>query len=84
MGPAGWRDHTIYFALQETAVCACLNSWRLTGKNPGADRELRWSFVRVPATLATQAVSALLHVIILAQSVPLGARWRLIARCLGR
>jgi hypothetical protein len=28
-------------------------------------------------------MSALLHVIILPQAIPLGDRWRLIARCLG-
>jgi hypothetical protein len=83
IGLAGWRDHTIYFLLQGAAVCACLVFWKLTGKDPRADRTLRWSVSRLPATLATQALSALLHVVILVQSVPLADRWTLIARCLG-
>ncbi|HEY7376611.1 MAG TPA: MBOAT family O-acyltransferase [Polyangia bacterium] len=83
VGVAGWRDWSIYFSLQGAAVCACLLTWRLVGKDPRADRELRWSWGRLAATLATLAMSALMHVIILPQSLPLGDRWRLIARCLG-
>jgi hypothetical protein len=84
VGLGGWRDHLIYFSLQGAAVCACLIYWRLVGKAPSADRRLRWSWSRAVATVATQGLSAVLHIIILAQSVPLGERWRLIARCLGR
>jgi hypothetical protein len=83
VGPGGWRDHTIYFALQGAAVCACLGAWRLVGKAPSGDRQLRWSWSRAAATVATQGLSALLHIIILVPSVPLGERWRLIARCMG-
>jgi hypothetical protein len=83
VGVGGWRDHALYFGLQGLAVCACLALWRRTGKDPGADRGLRWSWARVPATLATQAFSAWAHVIILAQAVPLDGRFRLMARCLG-
>ena len=83
VGVGGWRDHSIYFLMQGSAVCACLLFWRLTGKDPGADRGLRWSWPRFPATLATQAMSALVHLIILPQALPLADRWRLIGRCLG-
>jgi hypothetical protein len=83
VGAGGWRDWSIYFGLQGAAVCACLITWRLVGKDSAADRELRWSWGRLAGTLATQAMSALLHVIILPQAIPLGDRWRLIARCLG-
>ena len=83
VGAGGWRDHTLYFGLQGLAVCACLALWQLTGKDSGADRALRWSWLRIPATLATQAFSAWAHIIILAQAVPLAGRFRLMARCLG-
>ena len=45
--------------------------------------ELRFSWARVLATLATQGTSALVHVVILAQAMPLAGRLGLIARCLG-
>ncbi|HVT08534.1 MAG TPA: hypothetical protein VHO67_13830 [Polyangia bacterium] len=83
VGLAGWRDHAIYFALQGAAVCACLALWQVTGKDPRADRTLRWSWTRLPATVATQAFSAWAHIVILAQGVPLLVRFRLMARCLG-
>jgi hypothetical protein len=83
VGAAGWRDHAIYFGLQGAAVCACLSFWRLARKPSSADRQLRWAWSRIPTTVATQGLSALLHVIILVQSLPLGDRFRLIARCLG-
>jgi hypothetical protein len=83
VGAPGWRDQSIYFLLQGVAVCACLVYWRLIGKPTGADRHLRWSPARLAATLATQAFSAVVHIIVLVQAVPLGDRWRLIARCLG-
>jgi hypothetical protein len=83
VGVGGWRDHALYFGLQGLAVCACLGLWQVTGKDSGSDRRLRWSWARVPATLATQAFSAWAHIIILAQAVPLGGRFRLMARCLG-
>jgi hypothetical protein len=82
VGPGGWRDQTIYFAVQGLVVCACLTFWQLTGKAPDSDRHLRWSWSRVPATVATQAMSALVHVIVLPQAVPFPDRWRLIGRCL--
>jgi hypothetical protein len=83
VGVGGWRDQSLYFLAQGAAVCGCLLFWRLIKKDPRADRELRWSWGRVPATVATQAMSALVHVIVLPQAVPLGARFRLIGRCLG-
>jgi hypothetical protein len=83
IGVAGWRDQSIYFLLQGAAVCACLGYWQLTAKDPRADRGLRWSPSRLASTVATQAFSAVVHIIVLVQSVPLGDRWRLIARCLG-
>jgi hypothetical protein len=86
VGAGGWRDHALYFGLQGLAVCACLGLWQITGKDSGADRALRWSWMRVPATVATQAFSAWAHIIVLAQAVPLVGpfgRFRLMARCLG-
>jgi hypothetical protein len=83
VGVPGWRDQSIYFLLQGVAVCACLVYWRMIGKPTGADRRLRWSPSRLVATVATQAFSAVVHIIVLVQAVPLGDRWRLIARCLG-
>ena len=83
VGVGGWRDQSIYFLLQGTAVCACLTFWKLTGKEATSDRALRWSFGRLPAMLATQALSALAHVIVLGTALSLADRWRLIARCLG-
>jgi hypothetical protein len=83
IGVAGWRDQSIYFLLQGSAVCACLVFWKVTAKDPSADRALRWSLSRGLATLATQMLSALVHVVILVQSVPLADRWKLMARCLG-
>lgn len=83
IGVAGWRDQSIYFLLQGAAVCACLACWKLTAKDPRGDRALRWSSSRVFATLATQMLSAVIHVVVLAQAVPLADRWRLMARCLG-
>ncbi len=83
VGVGGWRDHALYFGVQGLAVCGCLGLWQLTGKGSGTDRALRWSWGRVPATLATQAFSAWVHIIILAQAIPLAGRFRLMARCLG-
>jgi hypothetical protein len=39
--------------------------------------------VRVAGTAATQAASALVHVVVLAQAIPFGDRWWVMARCLG-
>jgi hypothetical protein len=83
VGAGGWRDQTAYFLLQGLAVCACLSFWRLTGKDPASDRDLRWSWVRVLGTLGTQAFSAWAHILVLAQNVPWPDRWRMMARCLG-
>lgn len=83
VGVGGWRDYSIYFLVQGAVVCACLLYWRVKGKNPASDRVVRLSWPRVGATLATQAMSALVHVIVLPQAIPLGDRWRVIGRCLG-
>jgi len=81
VGAGGWRDHTVYFLVQGLLVCGCLLVRDLRG---GADdRALRWSWPRAAGTVATQAASALAHVIILAQALPFAARFGLIARCLG-
>ena len=69
--------------LQGLGVCACLALWQRRGKDPRADRALRWSPARVLSTVATQAFSAWAHILILAPSVPLCGRLRLMARCLG-
>jgi hypothetical protein len=83
VGAGGWRDQTAYFLLQGAAVCACLWLWQLRGKDPQADRELRWSWGRVACTVATQAMSAWMHIIVLTPEVEWLDRWRLMARCLG-
>jgi hypothetical protein len=81
VGPGGWRDHTAYFLVQGLLVCGCLLVRDLRAAPD--DRALRWSWSRAAGTLATQAASALAHVIILAQALPFVARFGLIARCLG-
>jgi hypothetical protein len=83
VGEGGWRDQTAYFLIQGLAVCACLWYWRFTGKDPRADRELRWSAPRVLATLATQAFSAWVHILVLAPQLTWTERWQVMARCLG-
>ncbi|HEY0707317.1 MAG TPA: hypothetical protein VGG33_10985 [Polyangia bacterium] len=83
VGPAGWRDQTLYFLLQGAAVVACLQYWRWRGKDPAADRALRWSWGRALTTVLTQALSAWVHVIVLAPQVSLGVRLRLMLRCFG-
>jgi hypothetical protein len=83
LGAGGWRDQTAYFLLQGLAVCACLGLWQLRGKDPRADRELRWSAVRVVCTILTQAFSAWAHILVLAQNVPFPDRLRMMARCVG-
>jgi hypothetical protein len=85
VGQAGWRDESIYFLLQGIAVCACLlyGEWRGKSAAVGAPRTLRWSWARAAATAATQLASALIHVVILAQAMPIGTRFGVMARCLG-
>jgi hypothetical protein len=83
VGTAGWRDESLYFSSQALAVCGCLAAWKWSGKDPGDARSLRWSGARALATAATQAYSALAHVVILAQGIDLPTRLRLIGRCLG-
>jgi hypothetical protein len=83
LGAGGWRDQTVYFLFQGLAVCACLIYWQIIGKEPRADRDLRLSPGRLLATAATQAFSALVHVLVLAPHVEWWDRFRLIARCFG-
>jgi hypothetical protein len=83
VGPAGWRDQSIYFLLQGAAVCACLAIWDWTGRRPGKEARPRLSFGLVAAIAGTQAWSALAHVMILAHNIELGERARLVARCIG-
>jgi hypothetical protein len=83
VGAGGLRDQVAYFTLQGLAVCACLAWWRAAGKDERADRALRWSWGRALATVATQAASALAHIIVLAHQLPFADRWRVAARCLG-
>jgi hypothetical protein len=80
---AGWRDQTLYFLLQGLAVCGCLWFWRWRGKSADLDRELRWSWGRVAGAVATQALSAWLHILILTPQLDLLDRCRLMARCVG-
>jgi hypothetical protein len=56
---------------------------RRGGPDRADERTLKWSWPRAAGTVATQAASALVHVIVLAQALPFGDRFRLIARCLG-
>jgi|HubBroStandDraft_6_1064221.scaffolds.fasta_scaffold41957_2 hypothetical protein len=84
IGPAGWRDQTVYFLLQGLLVCGCLFYRDLRGaRRQRADHALRWSCSRAAGTVATQAASALVHAIVLARALPFAARFGLIARCLG-
>ena len=85
VGRAGWRDESIYFLLQGIAVCACMlyGEWRGTRASDGAARTLHWSWARAAGTTGTQLASALIHVVILAQAMPLEARFGVMARCLG-
>jgi D-alanyl-lipoteichoic acid acyltransferase DltB (MBOAT superfamily) len=83
LGVGGWRDQSAYFLIQGLAVCGCLWFWRLTGKDPRSDRELRWSAPRVLGALATQAFSAWVHILVLAPQLEWSERWHLMARCLG-
>ena len=84
IGPAGWRDQTVYFMLQGLLVCGCLRYRDLRGSGrQSADHALRWSWSRAAGTVATQAASALVHAIVLARALPFAARFGLIARCLG-
>lgn len=84
VGAGGWRDETVYFLMQGLLVCGWLafSALRpaLTGKD---DHTLRLSWSRVAGTAATQAASALVHVVVLAQAIPFADRWVVMARCLG-
>jgi hypothetical protein len=84
VGAGGWRDQTVYFLLQGVLVCGCLlvRDLRGAGQQPD-DHTLRLSWSRAAGTAATQAASALVHVIVLAQALPFGDRFAMIARCLG-
>ncbi|HVZ74132.1 MAG TPA: hypothetical protein VHJ20_17255 [Polyangia bacterium] len=81
VGVGGWRDETIYFLIQGALVCAWIALRELRGGR--VDHTLRWSWSRAAGTVATQAASALAHVVILATALPLQDRFALIARCLG-
>lgn len=83
VGLEGWRDYAVYFLLQGAAVCACLWYWDRIGKDSGSDRILRWSWGRAISTLATQSLSAWLHILILCQvSLTWEERWRVMLRCI--
>src|SRR6185312_2810450 len=84
VGAGGWRDQTVYFLLQGLLVCG----WMLVRDRTGDgarpdDHTLRLSWSRAAGTAATQAASALVHVIVLARALPFGDRFEMIARCLG-
>jgi hypothetical protein len=82
VGAAGWRDQSLYFGLQAIAVCGFL-AWRDRRGSPRAPDPTPWSWQRSAGLVATQAWSALAHVVVLAQGIDLAARFRLIGRCLG-
>jgi hypothetical protein len=84
VGPAGWRDQTIYFGLQAIAVCGFL-LWRdrRAPQDGGAPPSPIWSWRRTAGLVATQGWSALAHVVVLAQGIDLATRARLVGRCLG-
>lgn len=83
VGRAGWFDQSLYFLLQAVAVCACLAMWSWTGKQPSRNARPVWSLGAVAAVIATQAWSALAHVVVLAPELSLADRARVVARCLG-
>jgi len=83
IGAGGYRDQMLYFTLQGVGVCACLWLWKLIGKDPRSDRELRLSPGRILCTIGTQAMSAWFHVLVMSQNISFGERWMLMARCLG-
>jgi hypothetical protein len=80
----GWRDETAYFLLQGLLVCGWL-AWRDRHGSVAAteDHELRLTWRRAAGTAATQAASALVHVVVLAQALPFPNRWLMMARMLG-
>jgi hypothetical protein len=87
IGPGGWRDETIYFLLQGIMVCAWLLLApivaRVAGPPPSDDEHrLRVTPGRVVGTAITQGLSALVHVVVLAQALPFADRWTVMARCL--
>jgi hypothetical protein len=84
IGPGGWRDETVYFLMQGTLVCGWLafSQWRgQVSSKP--DHTLRLTWRRVLGTAATQVASAFVHVVVLAQLLPFGDRWRVMGRLLG-
>jgi hypothetical protein len=85
VGPGGWRDETLYFLLQGLLVCGYLvfRQLRPLPADEAADHALRLSWGRAAATAATQAASALAHVVVLAQALPFADRLAVMARCLG-
>jgi hypothetical protein len=80
VGAPGWRDQSLYFGLQAVAVCGYLY-WR--DRRPAAAPAPFWSWRHTAGLVATQAWSALAHVVVLAQGIDLPARFRMIGRCLG-
>jgi hypothetical protein len=81
--PGGWRDETCYFLMQGLLVCGYL-AWRDRVAPEGADdHSLRLGWGRAAGTAATQAASALVHVVVLAQALPFADRWLVMARMLG-
>jgi hypothetical protein len=84
VGPGGWRDQTVYFLIQGLLVCACLVYRDARGARDDREaRALKLTWGRAAGTVATQAASALVHVMILARALPFGDRFWMIARCLG-
>jgi hypothetical protein len=83
VGVAGWRDHSIYFLLQGLGVCACLALWDRRRRHQRSRAIQPFSLGLVAAIVATQAWSALVHVLILAPNIAIADRARLVARCLG-
>ena len=84
VGPGGWRDQTVYFLIQGLLVCGCLVYQRARGVTDDRDaRTLKLTWPRAAGTVATQAASALVHVIVLARALSFGDRFWAIARCLG-
>jgi hypothetical protein len=80
VGAAGWRDQSLYFGLQAVAVCGYLY-WR--ERRPAVAPAPFWSWRHTAGLVATQAWSALAHVVVLAQGIDLPDRFTLIGRCLG-
>jgi hypothetical protein len=83
LGTAGWRDQSVYFLLQGLAVCFCIAVWDRRRQPSRAKGLPPLSLGLAAGVVATQAWSALVHVVVLAPRIDIADRARLVARCIG-